>query len=89
MQLILYIDLYNLLNLYVMREKIMNIKDLEEALCDGKTIDEMLGINADILRIDVLHSSYVRGDDIRLNNDFRDYYTAVVEECRQKEWQNR
>ncbi len=72
-----------------MREKIMNIKDLEDALCDGITIDEMLGITADVLRIDELHSSYERGDDNRLNNDFRDYYTAKAEEWRQKEWKNR
>lgn len=87
MQLILYIDLYNLLNLYVMREKIMNIKDLEDALCDGITIDEMLG-NADVLRIDELHSSYERGEDIRLNRDFQDYKAARAEEWRQKEWEN-
>lgn len=72
-----------------MREKIMNIKDLEDALCEGITIDEMLGINADVLRIDEIHSSYERGDDNRLNNDFRDYYIANAEEWRQKEWKNR
>ena len=71
-----------------MREKIMNIKDLEDALSDGTTIDEMLG-NADVLRIDELHSSYERGEDIRLNRDFQDYKTAKEEEWRQKEWKNR
>ena len=66
----------------------MNIKDLEDALSDGTTIDEMLG-NADVLRIDELHSSYERGEDIRLNRDFQDYKTAKEEEWRQKEWKNR
>ncbi|WP_302592617.1 MULTISPECIES: hypothetical protein [Bacteroidales] len=71
-----------------MREKIMNIKDLENALSDETTIDEMLG-NADVLRIDELHSSYERDEDIRLNRDFQDYKTTREEEWRQKEWKNR
>lgn len=72
-----------------MREKKMNIEDLENALCDGVTIDEMLGIEADILRVDELHSSYERDEDRRLNNDFRDYRVAKEEEWRQKERKNR
>ena len=69
-------------------KKTIKIKELEDALSDGRTIDEMLG-NADVLRIEELHSSYERGEDIRLNRDFQDYKTAREEEWRQKEWKNR
>ena len=72
-----------------MQDKIMNIKNVEDALCDGITIDEMLGIDADVLRIDELHSSYERGEDLRLNRDFQDYKTVKEGELRQKEWKNR
>lgn len=67
-----------------MREKKMNIKDLEDAIYDGLTIDDMLGIEADVLRVDELHGVYERGENIRLNNDFRVYQRIKEDEFRQK-----
>lgn len=67
-----------------MKEKKMNIKDLEDALYDGATIDGMLGIEADVLRVDELHSIYERSDDLRLNDDLQTYRRIKADEFRQR-----
>lgn len=67
-----------------MREKKISIKDLEVNLCEGVTIDEMLGSDYDCLRVDELNRSYKRGEDAELNNDFRDYFNMKNKEESQK-----
>ncbi|WP_418683752.1 hypothetical protein [Alistipes putredinis] len=67
-----------------MKEKKISIEKLEDCLCDGIKIDEMLGSGFDLLRVDELEQSYTREDDIRLNNDFRDYYKREEEKERQR-----
>lgn len=67
-----------------MKEKKMNIVDLENNLCDGITLEEMLGSEFDYLRIDELEKSYNRNEDARLNRDFKDYFDREVEKERQR-----
>lgn len=67
-----------------MKEKKMNIVDLENNLCDGIRLEEMLGSEFDYLRIDELEQSYSRNEDTRLNRDFKNYFNMEVEKERQR-----
>lgn len=67
-----------------MKEKKMNIDDLENKITDGIRIEEMLGSDFDSLRIDELGRSYSRNDDKQLNRDFDNYFRMEVEKERQK-----
>lgn len=67
-----------------MKEKRMNIIDLENHLCDGIRIEDMLEPKFDSLRIDELNESYNRGEDKRLDEDFRRYSKMKEEEFRQE-----
>lgn len=67
-----------------MKEKKMNIDDLENKITDGIRIEDMLGSDFDSLRIDELGRSYSRNDDKQLNRDFDNYFRMEVEKERQR-----
>lgn len=67
-----------------MKEKKMNIVDLENNLCDDIRIEEMLGSEFDLLRVDELNKSYNRYEDNQLDVDFRSYSKRKEEEFRQE-----
>lgn len=67
-----------------MKEKKVNINDLENNLCDGKRIEDMLDSGFDSLRSDELGQSYNRNEDARLNRDFKNYFDKEVEKERQR-----
>lgn len=67
-----------------MKEKKMNIVDLENKITDGIRIEDMLGSDFDSLRIDELGRSYSRNDDKQLDVDFRSYSKRKEEEFRQE-----
>lgn len=62
----------------------MNIVDLENNLCDGIRIEEMLESGFDSLRIDELGRSYNRNGDAQLNRDFKSYFDMEVEKERRR-----
>lgn len=65
-----------------MKERKMNIVDLENNITDGIRIEEMLGAEFDYLRIDELGRSYSRSEDKQLNRDFKNYYDREAEKYR-------
>ena len=67
-----------------MKEKKMNITDLEDLLCDGTKIADMLESEFESLRIDTLGKSYLRGEDVQLNIDFKNYFDNEVEKERRR-----
>ena len=67
-----------------MKEKKMNINDLENYLCDGTKVEDMLESDFDLFRVDELKQSYGRNDDMRLNRDFASYKRMKEDEFRQE-----
>ncbi len=67
-----------------MKERKMNIVDLENNITDGIRIEEMLGSQFDLLRSDELGQSYNRNEDERLNRDFKNYLDKEVEKERRR-----
>ena len=63
----------------------INLKDLENALCDGVLIDELLDNNYDSLFVKELNRSYGRLDDKILNEDFNSFFHA---KCREESRKN-
>lgn len=66
-------------------ERKINLNDLENALCDGVSIDELLDNNFDSLYVKELNCSYGRFDDKILNEDFKSYFQA---KCREESRKN-
>ena len=67
-----------------MKERKMNIVDLENNITDGIRIEEMLGSQFDLLRSDELGQSYNRNEDERLNRDFKNYLDKEIEKERRR-----
>ena len=67
------------------RKKI-DIKTLEDCLCDGETIQEILDKYGcfETLRVDALKQSYRIREDERLQCDFKVYCDRKTEEFREK-----
>jgi hypothetical protein len=67
-----------------MKEKKMNITNLEKLLCEGSKIADMLEPEFEALRVDALGQSYTLNEDVKLNNDFKRYTERKAEEMRQE-----
>lgn len=67
-----------------MKEKKMNITNLEKLLCEGSKIADMLEPEFESLRVDALGQSYTLNEDVKLNNDFKRYTERKAEEMRQE-----
>ncbi|MBQ4279967.1 MAG: hypothetical protein IJC16_08460 [Rikenellaceae bacterium] len=69
-----------------MTEKKIDINTLENYLCDGMSIQNILDMEGpfEALRVEALQQTYMPGEDMRLNTDFRVYRRKEEEKFRKK-----
>lgn len=60
-----------------MRELKKSFEEIDSRLTDGECLDDILGSNYDLLRVDELGRSYERNEEGVLNRDVQAYREAL------------
>ena len=60
-----------------MRELKKSFEEIDSRLTDGECLDDILGSNYDLLRVDELGRSYERNEEGILNQDVQSYREAL------------
>lgn len=61
----------------IMKELKKSFEEIDSRLTDGECLDDILGSNYDLLRVDELGRSYERNEEGILNQDVQSYREAL------------
>lgn len=61
----------------IMKELRKSFAEIDSRLTDGECLDDILGSNYDLLRVDELGRSYERNEEGTLNRDVQSYREAL------------
>ena len=61
----------------IMKELKKSFEEIDSRLTDGECLDDILGSNYDLLRVDELGRSYERNEEEILNQDVQSYREAL------------